>query len=405
MTHKNVSAIYAFMMSVLILMLTTAALPVWTSILAKGGGIQTISSAEAASQSPTSSMNSTCLDRIQADMDAKAEKVDQTKAKLLADSNSTFMSEIKGYTTKFNSVFNEWTYDPTSCTAAMTSVNVAYDVYNGTQIAKSVVVTEDSGVSKALKVTAHKDIIVNTVPITQTANWSGYQLWGTSTERTTPVYQATASWSVPDVAEPYTGACFFHNCDFSIWPGITGYNGGTNGIVQAGTDSHDWCSVGCFPSYYAWYEFYPQNTVQCSMTVEPSDSITTTITNRAKPGLGGDVNHWDVTVYNNSRFTSCGVSNYYFSNFGTPYYADFIAERPYDSADGYDTRLPYFSTTTVTGSMYYGGSSTGIWTPFNNGWGEGSEMWNDSPLTKNINLSGVNTGSSFTETYVNSDGT
>jgi hypothetical protein len=73
-------------------------------------------------------------------------------------------------------------------------------------------------------------------------NWSGYAVTGTS------FTQALGSWIVPAVDCSVTPSTYS-----SFWVGIDGYSDST--VEQTGTDSD--CSGGT-PTYYAWYEFYPQ---------------------------------------------------------------------------------------------------------------------------------------------------
>lgn len=55
----------------------------------------------------------------------------------------------------------------------------------------------------------------------------------------------------------------------SFWVGIDGYS--SNTVEQTGTDSD--CQSGK-PTYYAWYEFYPQPSfIISSLTIRPGDTI------------------------------------------------------------------------------------------------------------------------------------
>jgi hypothetical protein len=97
-------------------------------------------------------------------------------------------------------------------------------------------------------------------------NWSGYAVTG-------PVDSVTAvtgSWVVP------TATCegtLEKDTGVSFWVGIDGYTSDT--VEQTGTDSD--CSKG-FPSYYAWYEFFPAEGVTISaITVQPGDVMTASV--------------------------------------------------------------------------------------------------------------------------------
>jgi hypothetical protein len=91
-------------------------------------------------------------------------------------------------------------------------------------------------------------------------NWAGYAVTGS----TNAITVATASWVVPAVTCPATGATYA-----SFWVGIDGFTSTT--VEQTGTDSD--CLAGT-PVYSAWYEFYPSLSVTIgTMKVSPGDVI------------------------------------------------------------------------------------------------------------------------------------
>ena len=97
----------------------------------------------------------------------------------------------------------------------------------------------------------------------ESENWSGYAVTGSSFK------VAKGSWTVPSVdcsKTPNTYAAF--------WVGIDGYS--SNTVEQTGTDSD--CD-GTSPSYYAWYEFYPQPSFLIgSVPVSPGDQMSAKVT-------------------------------------------------------------------------------------------------------------------------------
>lgn len=113
----------------------------------------------------------------------------------------------------------------------------------------------------------HAPMRLHGVPTTPGAvkseNWSGYAVTGSEFTK------AEGSWIVPSVnctKTPNTYAAF--------WVGIDGYNSTT--VEQTGTASD--CS-GKSPQYYAWYEFYPQASVEItSVPVTPGDKISASVT-------------------------------------------------------------------------------------------------------------------------------
>lgn len=77
----------------------------------------------------------------------------------------------------------------------------------------------------------------------ESTNWSGYAATGTN------FTQVTGTWVVP--ASTCTKGASAEYAAF--WIGLDGWTSGS--VEQTGTDSD--CSNGK-PSYYAWYEFYPE---------------------------------------------------------------------------------------------------------------------------------------------------
>lgn len=91
-------------------------------------------------------------------------------------------------------------------------------------------------------------------------NWSGYAVNAARGS----VTDVKASWIVP------AATCESGTQYAAFWVGIDGFKSKT--VEQTGTDSD--CSHGT-PSYYAWYEFFPQPSfIIASMTLTPGDLIT-----------------------------------------------------------------------------------------------------------------------------------
>jgi hypothetical protein len=87
--------------------------------------------------------------------------------------------------------------------------------------------------------------------VSESYNWSGYALTGTRGS----VTDVKASWVVPSA-----GSCSTVPDGYaSFWAGIDGWN--SNTVEQIGTDSDCVNLTGTqtgTPTYYAWFEFYPQ---------------------------------------------------------------------------------------------------------------------------------------------------
>jgi hypothetical protein len=94
-------------------------------------------------------------------------------------------------------------------------------------------------------------------------NWSGYAVLGAADS----VTDAKGSWTVPAVT--CSESRHSSSAYSSFWVGIDGYSSST--VEQTGTDSD--CSGG-EPTYYAWYEFYPNPSFEVtSLTIKPGDTI------------------------------------------------------------------------------------------------------------------------------------
>jgi Peptidase A4 family len=100
------------------------------------------------------------------------------------------------------------------------------------------------------------------------SNWSGYAVEAGSGQKFTNVI---ASWTEPSVTCTSRGSQYS-----SFWAGIDGYS--SNSVEQTGADSD--CAGRNRPSYYAWYEMYPANSVELSTSaypVSPGDTLTSEI--------------------------------------------------------------------------------------------------------------------------------
>ena len=94
----------------------------------------------------------------------------------------------------------------------------------------------------------------------QSTNWSGYA--AVSGHYTS----VSASWTEPSVSCSGTAYAAF-------WVGLDGDGSGT--VEQTGADSD--CN-GSTPTYYAWYEMYPNLPVNISHTVKAGDSMSASVT-------------------------------------------------------------------------------------------------------------------------------
>jgi hypothetical protein len=343
-----------------------------------------------------------CIDKIDKSMHSEASLLDVEKAKSLATSHNDFKKMIQGHTPKFESMFTMHSIDTTKCSATLDSLGVAFSLSDTTNSVKHVIVVqENKEITNVMNVTEQEP---RNNPNQSPATWSAYEMYGSSTPWTVPVYEAYASWHVPSVSSPWSNACLFTHCDVSVWPGLVNNpGGGPSGsayIAQAGTDSGVYCTAGCSTFYSAWYEFYPNSLVTLPLTVNPSDSITTDVYSQGK--TGGNPNLYNISVMDLTTGKASGVTNFNFSQMGTPYFADYVNERP--SFGGTPARLPQFTSDSITGYMYSGGAFQSIWNPYSHGWDNQYIMNNGQG--NNISLGSViGLNGPFTETWLTSAGT
>jgi hypothetical protein len=94
-------------------------------------------------------------------------------------------------------------------------------------------------------------------------NWGGYAVQDES-----KFTDVVGSWKEPTAKCTSSGARYA-----SFWVGLDGYSDNT--VEQLGADSD--CKGAGNPSYYAWYEMYPANSVNISTSkypVKPGDTLT-----------------------------------------------------------------------------------------------------------------------------------
>ncbi len=107
----------------------------------------------------------------------------------------------------------------------------------------------------------------NPAPSTTTSsNWAGYAAaTNLNNPATGSVSYVAGSWKVPAVTG--TGTAYS-----AVWVGIDGYT--SNTVEQIGTESD---VASGTPSYYAWYEMYPQGYVTVPLTISAGDSISASV--------------------------------------------------------------------------------------------------------------------------------
>ena len=219
-------------------------------------------------------------------------------------------------------------------------------------------------------------------------NWSGYAVTGANGS----VTSVSGSWIVPASTCGKGSAAEYA----SFWVGIDGWS--SNTVEQIGTDSD--CSNGK-PSYYAWYEFYPEPSYNATGMADltPGDKMSATVS-------------WDETTRAFTLTITDETADLTFTKTFTPVLprarssAEWIAEAP-ASSKGNVLPLANFGTvylgqdyTSIAGTNYatISGVTGGIGSFGSNVWM--SDMINETssvPMATPSIL--TNDGSSFLVTW------
>lgn len=174
-------------------------------------------------------------------------------------------------------------------------------------------------------------------------NWSGYAVTGATGAFTV----VSGSWVEP------TASCTSRSSSYSsFWVGIDGYN--SNSVEQLGTDSD--CS-GRTPTYYGWWEMYPNPSMQLSTSqfpVSPGDTLTASVSRSG--------NSYTLSMSSSRGWHFSTTQSGSFSNSS----AEWIAEAP--SSCGFTCRvLPLanfgtmsFSNSTANGATI-GSYGSSVW--------------------------------------------
>ena len=136
--------------------------------------------------------------------------------------------------------------------------------------------------------------------VSTSSNWSGYSATGGS------FTSVTGTWTVPAVATTTTGAD-------ATWVGIGGIT--SNDLIQAGTQA---TVSGGQVAYDAWIEMLPASSKPVSLSVNPGDSVTVSITQQA--GLD-----WLISMKNNSTGGAYSTTVQYRSSNSS---AEWVQEAP-----------------------------------------------------------------------------
>ncbi len=133
----------------------------------------------------------------------------------------------------------------------------------------------------AITVSAHRSpqFIVNSKSgIDKSSNWAGYMTSGGT------YTSINGSWLIPQISNPIA------NTADASWIGIGGVT--SRDLIQIGTQAA--VNAAGQVSYQVWYELLPRSSVPISISVNPGDSITASITQQQN-------NQWSISLRDNTN--------------------------------------------------------------------------------------------------------
>jgi hypothetical protein len=237
---------------------------------------------------------------------------------------------------------------------------------------------------------------------TASVNWSGYQLCAKVTSCSSPsteVYDADGYFAQPTIDYPANhgsnqpGCYYPSSCTLTVWIGLSNYpgsppSGQTSYLLQAGSaDSVQHSTIGGGCNCYTYQLFWENYSMTSSGSAKGSPNYCTTTSNFGdtiepqvyESSLSGNTGYWYVFAYDATLSKICepsvsGLSAGEIHWKVVPYWANYIPEIPCSASSCMD--LPYFSTFSFYGEMYYSSSYTPISTPYSNNWGNWYMMVN-----------------------------
>lgn len=254
-----------------------------------------------------------------------------SRAATLANESSTLIGAVNtlpnGTTLSFNSVYYDWNMSQSSCSVALESVNVAYDLTTpgGTG---QLVVSENPFASQVVGVVEQAPSLTS-APHQPEALWTG-EIFSLATQMTNPL--VLAYWEVPYENYPSWGCTYVGAfvCELSPWAGLTATTTGgspNEGIAQAGTDTFIDCPIpnfDCSRIFIGWYEFFPADPISC-LSVSPGNEVYSVD--------AYDDGQYYLLLYNLNTGQSCGAHES--MTMGSPNWAWVVSENPGDGQGGY----------------------------------------------------------------------
>ena len=226
---------------------------------------------------------------------------------------------------------------------------------------------------------------------TSSSNWSGYAAESSLTNaQQGSVSAVSGSWTVPAVTSTNR-----QMATTAVWVGIDGYSSST--VEQIGTESD---VVNGTPTYYAWYEMYPQDSVEIpSMKVAAGDNITASVQYISPSAGGAHAGQFMLTITDTTEQAK-GVANesvtyYEGASQSQRSSAEWIVEAP--SSNTGVLPLANFSTVTFSNASATINGTTGPIDAFANAQIDMSNGRAQEDSTSAVSDSGSTSG--FTVTY------
>ena len=204
----------------------------------------------------------------------------------------------------------------------------------------------------------------------ESTNWSGY---GATTGTYTSV---SASWTQP------AGTCSRGDQYAAFWVGLDGYS--SSSVEQTGSEVD---CVGRTAEYYAWYEMYPNASVNYSNTVRPGDHFNASVTyegsNEFSLYIADTTQGWSHTTV--ASLAGAARSS-----------AEVIVEAPCCTASGGILNLTDFGTVNISGSTANGAA-------LGNAGGVTQIIMIDSAGRHRDSVSSLSGGENFSATWLRSN--
>lgn len=299
-----------------------------------------------------------CFDRITESASEQESKLDVESLKHQAVSNSQF-NQLKGdKAIEFKNTIQYWKADPVNCTAELKQIDVKYAVEKDTKNHKELIVSIDGDSRNIIKSEIKELYDVDHTNYTgDQIAWAGItQLHGTVESSSLPT-KARAFFDVPSVSDPAALNCGTgtNRCILSVWAGLSEDWGGSDTMIQSGTDSHcEGNNCGTSLRYNAWLQKVDTSAPpvdECTgMTVNAGDSV------RAYTYYYDSTDKYSAGVFNYDEFDVCTTS--YTSETEHAHYGQFIVERP--DFSGNNVPLPAFTDFNMIGEIEISGSYQGI---------------------------------------------